>query len=214
MVFAVSAVDVWNIALAELGVPTVNSTSDTTPQATKINAVWTNFRRKFLTCARWRGATITKDLSKSSTAPVADAYSNQFFLPADLLQPLSINRQELSPSNDVYKIELSSDKTQRMLLTNESEVELEYIADVVDVGVLDPQTIHAMGIALAAFVASYFGLKASEQRVLEEKAEAEIRKARTVAAKQGTPPVFGNRVLLEADEYGSGNVFPFPLDWP
>jgi hypothetical protein len=90
------------------------------------------------------------------------------------------------------------------LCTEESTARIEYVFDVRNnIDLLGPLTQHAMGLSLAAFVATNFGKSASEIAQLEAQAKEAVTAAKGVDGQEGTPQMFGDTSLLRVRSLGN-----------
>lgn len=215
---ALEVKNIWNVALNALGIATVQSTQGSSPQQTLLNNVFPLFRKQFLSDHLWNGAKKTTDLTaltvNSTDQAVANRWKYVYQLPTDCMRVWRLNGQENKPVHvggnaniytnrwEIEVVEVSSTK-HRALCTNEDEARIEYVFDVEnDVALLGPLTQHAMGMALAAFVATNFGKSASEIAQLEAQAKEAITAAKGVDGQEGTPQMFGDTSLLGVRSIG------------
>lgn len=222
---AVATIDVWNVALNALGISTLETTTGNNPQQTLLNNTFPLFRKQFLSDHLWNGAKKTADLTKldvnTTDQSVANRWKYVYVLPTDCMRVWRLNGQENKPvhmggNSKIYtnrwEIEVVTKGTTggdtntgkyRALCTNEDEARIEYVFDVGnDIDLLGPLTQHAMGLALAAFVATNFGKSASEIAQLEAQANNAITAAKGVDGQEGTPQMFGDTSLLGVRSIG------------
>jgi hypothetical protein len=222
---AVATIDVWNVALNALGISTLETTTGNNPQQTLLNNTFPLFRKQFLSDHLWNGAKKTANLTaltvNSTDQAVANRWKYVFVLPTDCMRVWRLNGQENKPVHvggnaNIYtnrwEIEVVTKGTTggdtntgkyRALCTNEDEARIEYVFDVGnDIDLLGPLTQHAMGMALAAFVATNFGKSASEIAQLEAQAKDAITAAKGVDGQEGTPQMFGDTSLLGVRSIG------------
>jgi len=222
---AVATIDVWNVALNALGISTLETTTGNNPQQTLLNNTFPLFRKQFLSDHLWNGAKKTADLTKldvnTTDQSVANRWKYVYVLPTDCMRVWRLNGQENKPvhvggNSNIYtnrwEIEVVTKGTTggdtntgkyRALCTNEDEARIEYVFDVGnDIDLLGPLTQHAMGLTLAAFVATNFGKSASEIAQLEAQANNAITAAKGVDGQEGTPQMFGDTSLLGVRSIG------------
>lgn len=222
---AVATIDVWNVALNALGISTLATTEGNNPQQTLLSNTFSLFRKQFLSDHLWNGAKRTTDLTKldvnTTDQSVANRWKYVYVLPTDCMRVWRLNGQENKPvhvggNSNIYtnrwEIEVVTKGTTggdtntgryRALCTNEDEARIEYVFDVInDIDLLGPLTQHAMGLALAAFVATNFGKSASEIAQLEAQAKDAITAAKGVDGQEGTPQIFGDTSLLGVRSIG------------
>ena len=222
---AVATIDVWNVALNALGISTLATTEGNNPQQTLLSNTFPLFRKQFLSDHLWNGAKKTADLTKldvnTTDQSVANRWKYVYVLPTDCMRVWRLNGQENKPvhvggNSNIYtnrwEIEVVTKGTTggdtntgkyRALCTNEDEARIEYVFDVNnDIDLLGPLTQHAMGLALAAFVATNFGKSASEIAQLEAQSKDAITAAKGVDGQEGTPQIFGDTSLLGVRSIG------------
>lgn len=222
---AVATIDVWNVALNALGISTLATTEGNNPQQTLLSNTFSLFRKQFLSDHLWNGAKRTTDLTKldvnTTDQSVANRWKYVYVLPTDCMRVWRLNGQENKPvhvggNSNIYtnrwEIEVVTKGTTggdtntgryRALCTNQDEARIEYVFDVSnDIDLLGPLTQHAMGLALAAFVATNFGKSASEIAQLEAQAKDAITAAKGVDGQEGTPQIFGDTSLLGVRSIG------------
>lgn len=211
----VAVVNVWNVAMTALGVSTIASTSESSPQADLLNTVWADYRQQWLTQNRWNGAKTTQELSTFQDVgpPVANVaipgnrWQRAFQLPDSsdtrpYLQALTINGKELTPDNRDFEIEVVENDAgtlRRCLLTNESTVKLEYLFDTTDANIdlLAPTVKFAMGMALAVYIAPHFGKGVREIQDLKQRSQDASVEAKATDSQEGTYRRFQNNPLLD-----------------
>lgn len=207
--------EIWNVALVELGITTVSSSTDNSPQALLLSNVWNGgFRQQFLADHAFHGAKTTKSLSLftdssgNTVKPSGSRWSNAYELPTDYIRALTINGLAMQPNTSMgqnaWEIEIVSDGAtvptlKRCLLSNEGSVSLEYIMDVGNdnISLLSPLVAHACGLALAAHVATNFGKNPSEQQQLNQKAQDALLAAKGADGQESSPRMFSTTSLLD-----------------
>ena len=216
---ALVIVDIWNTALNTLGISTITTTTGTSPQQTLLNAIFPLFRKQFLTDHVWNGAKKTVDLTAlaatTATSAVMNRWDYAYQLPSDVLRVWRLNGLENRPQHiggnpnihtNVWEIEIVTvDSTDyRALLTNQSTGRIEYVFDVGDTGLslLGPLAQHAMGVALAAYVAPNFGKSTNDIAVINAMAKEALTAAKGVDGQEGTPQMMGYTSLLGVRSIG------------
>jgi len=211
---AVTVVQIWNVALVELGVGTIGTTSDGSSQAILLNTVWEGgFRAQFLADHAWNGAKRTIDLETfndsagDAVAPSGPRWAKAYNLPDDYLRALTINGLPMQPNGGMgqnqWEIEVVSDGAtppilKRCLLSNSGTISLEYVMDIgADIYLLSPLVAHAMGLALAAHVATNFGKPPTEQAYIAQRAADALLAAKGVDGQESSPRMFSSTSLLD-----------------
>ncbi|MEO2123382.1 MAG: hypothetical protein ABGY10_08660, partial [bacterium] len=210
---ALAVLDIWNTALNTLGIATVADTVGSSPQQTLLTRVFPLFKKQFLTDHVWNGAKKTVDLVALTTTTTENAVLNRwdyaYQLPDDILRVWRLNGLENRPNHiggnpnihtNIWEIEILtvSGTKYRAFLTNQKEARIEYVFDVedADISLLGSLTQHAMGMALAVYVATNFGKSANEIGQLDLMAKEAITAAKGVDGQEGTPQILGYTSLL------------------
>lgn len=213
-----SLLDIWNTALIRLGVETLTTTNDSSSQATLLTRAWPLFKKKFLEDNVWDGAKTTATLTRFQNTVVPgdvsppDRWTYAYNLPGApkaWLRSMRVNGKENRPGSKGTTFGLWEEEVvtndnsvnQRCLVTDEATVNLEYIFLVDDNDLatfLSADTQWAMGVALAAHVASNFGRSPTDIARLTGEAEAAVRAARRTDAQTGSKPMLSDFSLLES----------------
>lgn len=157
-----SAVELVNMALTYIGEPRITSLTDSSAQARAANAIYNRTRDAVQAMHRWNSCTKRVALSELSEAEVFGQETKTFQLPSDFLR---MSRGENLDRK--YKI-IAGNK----ILTNETNLSVEYIARVKNVASMDELLKHAIARKLAADFA--FALKGdintqrTQQRLFEQ----------------------------------------------
>src|SRR5262245_50968496 len=180
-----SVVGICNEALTLLGQEPITSLNDQTKAVTYCAIHFPGARDEALSDGQWNCATFRQALVAQSTAPVF-GFAFAFPLPTDpyCLRALatSLDMEEGGDSATEWKIEAP-----RLLVTDASAVNLKYIGRVFDVTQFDPRLSAAVAFRLAYKLA--MPLSGSRQLAGDLSAlyEAEIKAAKAVDGKVGTP---------------------------
>lgn len=214
---ALAVIDIWNTALTSLGVSTITSVTDGTPQQKLISNVYPLFKQQFLADHVWNGAKKTAILSSLTdnagavVAPVS-RWSYAYTLPTDSLRIWRLNGLENQPNYvgglaiNLWEIECVvtddgtvNEDTRRCLCTDQGSAKIEYVFDVPDSktdSLLGPLVKHAMGRTLAVYVAQNFGKNSTEIAQLEALAKDALLAAKGVDGQEGTPQIMSTTSLL------------------
>ena len=212
---AMAVIDIWNTALTSLGITAVTSVTDGSPQQLLLTNIYPLFRKQFLADHLWNGAkktkalTTLKDDAGDAVSPPS-RWTNAFALPDDVLRVWRLNGLENRPdyvggfTTNMWEIEVvvsdegeAEEALTRALCTDESTATIEYVFDVGDkVTLLGPLTQHALGRALAVYVAHNFGKNATEIAQLEALAKEALLAAKGVDGQEGSPQIMSPTSLL------------------
>ena len=178
---AVSETSICNMALGRIGAGSLNNlTTDTSVEAIQCRLHYEPTRDALLRSHKWLFALAQAALSEDIAAP-AFGWDNQFVLPADCLRVL--NEED---DDDSYEIQ------GRLLLTDESEVNIRYIKKVTDPTEFDPLFVKALAVKLAVEIV----MPLTQDKNLRESLAGELRmvlgEARNVNSIEGQSDRTGN----------------------
>lgn len=195
--FGMGTLNVYNCAAIALGLPPLTAETDNTPHARILRAKYPNYRRKFLASHPWNGAKTTRALNKLAAEPVA-RWDAQYTLPSDYLRALTVNGFANEIDKEAkWEVEVRPDGLERILLSNETTIKLEYIRDV-NVAVLSAEAQDAMGLGLALQVAAFFHKTVPQIRQLRARADAALEEARGSDGQEQSPLIRADSSLLDA----------------
>jgi hypothetical protein len=183
---AFSNVEICNIALTALGANNITALTENTEEARKCNVLFDNLRDEMIESHLWNFAIRrTGQLALSATSPEWE-YANKFQLPVDCLRVLKTNFESaiLGPNrvNDRgWKVE------EGFLVTDESDVKIQYIASVTDPN----QQLRSFQMALAARLEAELAFSILQSATIAkakwELYQLKLRTARAVDAQEGVP---------------------------
>jgi hypothetical protein len=174
MALGTTVVDICNSALVKIGGATITSLADATKEAQICNLQFGKLRDQVLEAYPWKFARSRASLALLVTPP-AFGYANAFQLPADCLNPLKIEDNDIE-----YKIE------GRKLLTDDRAVNLEYTSQVVDPSLYTPGFAESLACRLAAELAYAISNNATLAQTMMAAYKATLSESRSINAKQGT----------------------------
>lgn len=149
-----SQTDVCNLALAILGKPTIASISDGSNAAKVLNVEYDLIRRGMLEGPGiWRFSVKRASLPALASVPVSGPFTTMYAFPTDCIRPLQVGDMyaglDLSdyrqgPTDADYSIE-----GRTILCDYGSPLSLQYVWDVTDTTLWNPNAIIAFGAQLA-----------------------------------------------------------------
>lgn len=165
-----SKIEICNLAVQNLGGNYITSLSEGSEVAIECNLRYDTARRALLGMHLWNFATRRAALNRDTSTPAFN-YSYQFTLPSDFLYMVMTGTEEASqgslgiytPLNptitgfmgrnltDKYRIESASDGLK--LLSNSSDVNIIYIADITDTNLFSPTFTDLMARYLSMLIA-------------------------------------------------------------
>lgn len=191
-----TTVDIWNLALARLGVASVATTTGPDRQSTLLRSIWDSVRRSFLASYPWNGALRVVSLVAGPTP--AGGYSNSYALPASVLRVWEVNPDRDYQGTFDCKVEGINNYPGRFVLANVPECSIRASVDLDEAGIagLSETTARALAFALAADAAIAFG-KSSEEPLLRRLASEELGTARNVDATENPPQAFVDTTFID-----------------
>lgn len=183
---AVTKLSICNMALSRVGHDRLSQaqlTADTIRAAQLVNSHYDNCRDATLRAHPWNFAVKRAALVDTGTAPEFEfAYS--FSLPDDFLKIIRTD-SESEGINAEYRLENQDDV--RVLVTDEGSCEIEYIAQITDTTLFDPQFVDVLAQRLAAEICIGLTDNANMTEGLWNAHATKLREARGVDAQEGTP---------------------------
>lgn len=194
-----SEVDIFNLACGILGVPRVQSISESTRHAQILNSIWGAVRRKVISDHPWNHCTKRAALTQLGDTPPY-GWDYQYSMPDDYIRALQINDAAFDPSSDLYAIELdgSGESQQIVLRTDAATVNLKYVADVTNSGLFPPGLVFVMANELARHAAPSFRIDATRLQYLAVVREEDRRDGKATDGQEGSPPEIDSDILINA----------------
>lgn len=186
---ATTKVEICNSALIKVGAESISSLTSGSREADIMNTLYDQIRREMLRSHPWNFAIARTQLGASSGTPEFE-FTKMFVIPSDVLRVLKIDSK-----GEPYKIEYDPVNQNRVILTNASTLEIQYIRDVEDVTQFDANFTEAFACRLAAESAYAFTNSnnlAAQMFTLYQQA---LANARSFDAQEGTPDA------IEADDW-------------
>lgn len=172
---AVGVIDLVNTALLRAGCDVITALDQANSRNARVaDTIYDITRQELLRLHPWNFAVTRATLVADASTPDF-GYGYQFPLPADCLRVL---REE--DERTVYKVE------GQMILTDESEFYLIYIADIEDVGVMDVTFRTALILRLATQFADMIKLDDGLAARLNAEAERALRIAKQIDGQEQT----------------------------
>lgn len=178
-----TAVDICNSALIKLGCDPINSLTEDNIRAKICNARYSILRDEMLRAHPWKFARKRITLSPTVDAPAFE-YESAFQLPSDCLRPFIVNKNRCDWIQEGPYV-----------LSNESEIEMVYIARVSE-SQFDSSFVEVLALRIAMDIC--YKITQSNPRAQEVKAEylVMLADARSFSAQSGRQENY-----LTSDEY-------------
>lgn len=183
---ASSKVDICNLALIHLGCDTISAITDQNQRARLCKQVYDQLRRKLLRAHPWRFAIKRQSLAVSSSTPPF-GFSYQYPLPSDCLRTLDVDLED-----STFQIE------GRSVVTDETEVELRYVADIVDEQNFDDLFCEVLALDIAIKIGRHLTQSDAVIQECRQEREQILRDARSADAQEGTPGSFVSDTWLDS----------------
>lgn len=180
-------VSICSNALRKLGDASITSLTEDSKRAILCNALYAETRDAVLRAYPWNFAIARQALALNSTAPAFEFGSN-FTLPTD---PYCLRALKMYGSDQEWKVE------GRKLLTNDTAVNLVYIARITDTAEFDTLFIQTLEARLAAEMA--YAITGNNTLRVDFFAEYEdkLKEARSMDAQEGYADMFESVILSE-----------------
>ncbi len=188
-------VGICNQALVFLGEKTIISLDDNTRQGELCSTFFDDTRDTLLRSHPWNFALKRMALTLLTGTPYGDEWDKQFLLPADCLRVL-----QTYPLNADYVIEHTEGG--RRLLTNESEIGINFIFRNTDYGSYSPEFAQLLAARLAVLLAHTVTDKSGLVNQAMQWYQLSERMAKGIESQEGSPVIVNSNDLRDA-RYGS-----------
>ena len=194
-----SSVDLCNSALNMIGASNITSFTEDSKAARLCNQRYDFIRDKVFRSHNWNCLLTRVVLTPDGTSPSFE-FANQFTLPTD---PFCLRPMNLDASSIVYNVE------GRKILTDESTINLIYVARILDVNTYDVALMETISIALAADFAYPLTNSVSLGQAMQQKYDKMVSEARFLDAIEGATAnnsTVTDRMTLEANEFINARI--------
>jgi hypothetical protein len=172
------------MALARMGANRINNiddSSESTTEAIQCRLHYSQTRDALLRSHRWRFAKARAQLSEDTNTPDFE-WAHQFQLPNDFLAMRSIFEDNATPSRSTtYSYSLEG----KLLLTNESSMQIRYTKKVTDVTEFDPLFIEVFVLTLALKLSMPLSQDEAMRADIREELAPLMRKIRAMDREEG-----------------------------
>ncbi len=175
-----STVGICNSALIKIGADRIMALTDDSKNARLCNEQFEKLRDEVLRVHQWNFAIARAKLAQLATTP-AFGFSYEYQLPADWLRTLSVHADEGGRSSPRFKAEGGK------ILTDSSVTYLRYVRRITDPNSFDPLFLEALAFRLAAELAMPIAQSNTLKKIMEERYDTSIRKARGTDAQDDFP---------------------------
>lgn len=174
-------VSICSNALRRLGDSPITSLTEDSERGRLCNAFYEPSRDAILRSHTWNFAINRANLAKLSTAPAFE-YANQFALPTD---PFCLRVLKMEFEDYEFKIENLAGQG-RVLLTDEGEAKIIYIARVTDPSLFDSMFVDVLTAKLAVDLAYPITNSTTLQAQMQKLFERKLSEARSLDSTEGS----------------------------
>jgi len=174
-------VSICSNALRKLGDDPITSLTDDTERARLCNSFYESSRDSCLRSHPWNFAITRATLAQLSTTP-AYGFSYQYALPTD---PYCLRVLEMEYQDYIFKIENLAEQG-RVLLTDEGEAKIIYIARVTDPSLFDSMFVDVLTAKLAVDLAYPITNSTTLQAQMQKLFERKLSEARSLDSTEGS----------------------------
>lgn len=196
-----SSVAIANRALIMLGEKVIASLTEDSRAAALVNTIFAGVRDSVLESHTWKSARKRVALAQLSTSP-AFGFANEFQMPSDFIRAVQVMDEDVIRHR--YQIE------GRKFLTDDSSVNLEYVARITDPNDMSPMLQDSISVALAIELALPLTGKRSVRDEMRDAFDRIISNARHSDASQRNDDVMSTEVFDQARDGGIGYYRPLP----
>jgi len=174
-------VSICSNALRRLGDSPITSLTEDSERGRLCNAFYEPSRDAILRSHTWNFAINRANLAKLSTSPAFE-YANQFALPTD---PFCLRVLKMEFEDYEFKIENLAEQG-RVLLTDEGEAKIIYIARVTDPSLFDSMFVDVLTAKLAVDLAYPITNSTTLQAQMQKLFERKLSEARSLDSTEGS----------------------------
>ena len=174
-------VSICSNALRRLGDSPITSLTEDSERGRLCNAFYEPSRDAILRSHTWNFAINRANLAKLSTSPAFE-YANQFALPTD---PFCLRVLKMEFEDYEFKIENLAEQG-RVLLTDEGEAKIIYIARVTDPSLFDSMFVDVLTAKLAVDLAYPVTNSTTLQVQMQKLFERKLSEARSLDSTEGS----------------------------
>ncbi len=184
---AVTSLSICNMALSLIGNKSflITALNEDSEPARQCNLWYEPIRDATLMAHPWNFAIRRAELSQISDTP-AYGYAYAYSYPDDFLKVVQTDMAEEAGWED-YRSEGQLGTTTRVLLSDEGEVAIEYIAKITDPNAYSPMFVQALVTHLAATICVPLTDSQTRADKIADRYKEIVREARSVDAQEGTP---------------------------
>ena len=199
-----TALNIWNRALAVIGAPRVSSTTETSSQKTLIDDHWAGVRQDWVCLHPWDGCTTVANLVENVSVTKPSRWGKAYDLPADFVMGWRLNNQSNGegpqPLWEIMALPAEGTPVKK-LFTDKTAAKLEYGFDPstdVLIGLLNGTAVTSLVYRLAVTMARPWGKKEQDIRVLQAEAQEALYEAKLANGRQQKMKFGREKPLVDA----------------
>lgn len=146
-----SEIEICNVALSHIGKYPIDSLNDRTKEAVECKRLYPRVRDSVMRDHPWNFA--TKRLTLAALTEEVEGFDYVYQWPSDCLRALKIYNPADEEEEIVFEIGVSNDLSTRVILTDQEDAILIYVARVTNPNVYDTVFIDALAYRLASELA-------------------------------------------------------------
>lgn len=186
-----AAVDIANFALGAVGAARITAIDEDSPEGRAVNQFYNEVLEDLLESYPWKFAITRRQLAKDATGP-AFGRTNAFTLPAEALQLLPPYPEDDYRSRD-WIIESG-----KVYTDDGDPLDVRYVEFVDDPNRMSPSFRKAFALMLAVELCEPLTKSNTKKESLISRAQAQVRKAMSIDARQVPPVETVDDTLLES----------------
>jgi hypothetical protein len=167
---------ICNLALAKLGANRISALTENSVEAKYCNIQYEPTRDAMLRSHWWRFATKRATLSQDTNTPDF-GWSYQYELPSDFLRMMHVHLDGNTPNTEtLYSYTVEGN----LILSNESTMEIRYIARITDVTEFDPLFVQVLAQQLALNLAMPLSKGPKLTQALQQEMQVLMQQVRAI----------------------------------
>ena len=183
---AITPVTICNSALIKVGAGTIASLTDQSKEARICNQQYERVRDRLLGAHPWNFAITRKSLAEVTTYTIPFEFENAFQIPTDALRILSTSLNQGSQIGEKHwSVEIDPDTNNKLLLCNDSVVEIKYIKSVPE-AFFTPMFAELLSLKIAHEISYALTQSASLKDQLAREFKEEVKNIRSYDGAEGS----------------------------
>lgn len=191
-----SSIEIANLALSHIGAPAISSFDENTKEALTCKRFYDNARKAALRDHKWNFA--TKEVELALLIEEYLGFDYAYAYPIDCLLVHRIYNANSKYKKLEYSVRLSNDNSNRVILTDQEDVNIIYTTDVENTNVFDSLFIDVFAWRLAVDLAQPISGDMKLQQLCSNSYLLLIAKAQAIDANENYEEPTNENVFVEA----------------